>query len=157
MIRAKLKAIVEQAVAQAIGTGELKNLSVCPVPIVIEEPRLPEHGDLSCGIALKLASYAKTSPLRIAEVLARLLEVDAENVSRFEVAPPGFINFHLATGWLKETLSEVISAGSDFGKPNVGAVQLHQRRDIPVGRAGTLLQIRSQGRRHQRGFRTCRT
>ncbi|MBI4532622.1 MAG: arginine--tRNA ligase [Candidatus Melainabacteria bacterium] len=123
MIQAKLKAIVEQAIAKAIDAGELKHLSACPVPIVIEAPRLPEHGDLSCGVALRLACHAKTSPIKIAETIAQFLEVNSENVSRFEVASPGFINFHLGTGWLAEALCEVIKLGSAFGKLDLGAGQ----------------------------------
>ena len=120
MIKEKLRAALEEATQRAIQAGKLGALTSCPVPILIEKPRLAEHGDLSCGVALKLASTVKTSPIRIAETIAEHVDIGERFVSRFEVAAPGFINFHLGTAWLNEALSEIHRLADSFGKSQLG-------------------------------------
>ncbi len=123
-IKDKLKVIVEGALASACKDGKLGPLTEPPSLVAIEKPRLPEHGDLACGVALKLASHAKMSPLKIAEVLAGYLEAnggsDKQKISDFAVASPGFINFKLSTGWLEETLVAIHKAKNEYGKTDLG-------------------------------------
>src|SRR5580704_2890512 len=108
MIKEKLKGIIETAIGSASSEGKLGQMTECSVPVTIEKPRLPEHGDLACGTALKLAGAARTAPIKIAETVAQYIEqnpkANHEFISRLNAAAPGFINFHLGTGWLKETL-----------------------------------------------------
>lgn len=59
MIEQKLQQIVESAIDGAVKDGKLGTLTERSVPVVIERPRLPEHGDLACGVAMKLAGQAK--------------------------------------------------------------------------------------------------
>jgi arginyl-tRNA synthetase len=120
MIKQKLGELVEQALFKAIGSGKLGALESVDVPVVIERPRLPEHGDFACGSAMKLAGKAKMPPLKIAEAISAELTADAENVAKLEVAPPGFINFRLQQNLLAETLSAIHSQGDNFGRSNSG-------------------------------------
>lgn len=124
MIKEKIGQVVERAIKGAIKDGKLGAVSELTVPVVLERPRLPEHGDLACGIALKLAAQAKTSPLKLAEVIADYIakddEAGEENIARFNVAPPGFINFQLGTGWLRESISQVVKEKESFGRINLG-------------------------------------
>jgi len=123
MIKDKLRTVVEDAAQKAMGAGKLGALSSLPVPVLIEKPRLPEHGDLACGLALKLASAVRNSPIKIAEAIAGEIAVGEKKVARFEVAAPGFINFRLGTAWLEESLSEIVKLGPDFGRSNLGGGQ----------------------------------
>lgn len=124
MISERLAGLVERAIDRATKDGKLGPLKECPFPVVVERPRLPEHGDLAVGTALKLAGQAKMSPIKIAEIIAEYIEKDEEagkdNIERFTVAPPGFINFHLATGWMEAALCNIHSKGEDFGSLNIG-------------------------------------
>lgn len=124
MIRERLASLVEKAIDSASKDGKLGPLTGCPVPVTIERPRSPEHGDLAVGIALKLAGPAKMSPLKIAEAIAEYIEKDPEassaNIARLAVAPPGFINFHLGSGWLELALQEIHKEGENFGRLNIG-------------------------------------
>src|SRR5579885_432043 len=99
MIKERLKDMVARAFDQACKDGKMGALSDCPEPIVIERPKLAEHGDLACGVALKLARHAKSAPIKIAETLAGYIKTapEAKNGAfvKFEVANPGFINFEL--------------------------------------------------------------
>ncbi len=124
MISDRLASLVERAIDRASKDGKLGPLTGCPIPVVVERPRLPEHGDLAVGTALKLAGQAKMPPIKIAEVIAEYIEKEEEagkqNIDRLAVAPPGFINFHLATGWLEAALSEIHQKGENFGALNIG-------------------------------------
>jgi len=121
MIHNRLKEIVEKAIDSAIQDGKLGNLSPpakeLPVPLSIEKPRQPEHGDMACGVALKLASHCRMSPLKIAEAIADFIDkspqADNDRIRQFQVAAPGFINFHLGSKWLEETLQEIHQKGTD--------------------------------------------
>ncbi len=123
MIKEKLQSITQQAIAAAIKEGKLGSLTACPAAVVIETPRLPEHGDFACGVALKLASAVKTSPIRIAQTIADHIDAPAECIARFEVAAPGFINFHLGTGWLQDSIFHILQSGSNYGRSNRGQGQ----------------------------------
>ncbi len=124
MISERLAGLVERAIDRATKDGKLGPLKECPFPVVVERPRLPEHGDLAVGTALKLAGQAKMAPIKIAEVIAEYIEKDEEagkeNIERLSVAPPGFINFHLSTGWMEAALSNIHSKGEEFGSLNIG-------------------------------------
>ena len=124
MISERLAGLVERAIDRATKDGKLGPLTGCPIPVLVERPRLPEHGDLAVGTALKLAGQAKMSPIKIAEIIADYLEKDEEagkhNIERLTVAPPGFINFHLSTGWLEAALSNIHVQGEQFGALNIG-------------------------------------
>lgn len=120
MIKQKLGELVEQALYKAIGSGKLGALESVDVPVIIERPRLPEHGDFACGSAMKLAGKAKMPPLKIAQAISAELTADAENVAKLEVAPPGFINFRLQQNLLAETLNAIHRQGDNFGRSNWG-------------------------------------
>ncbi|MBX9668797.1 MAG: arginine--tRNA ligase [Candidatus Obscuribacterales bacterium] len=124
MIKERLKNIVEKAFVQASRDGKMGGLSECPEPIIIERPKLPEHGDLACGVALKLARHAKSSPVAIANTLAEYIKTlpEAQNgcISNFEVANPGFINFRLGKSWLADVIHEVHAQKSNYGRELVG-------------------------------------
>jgi len=102
-------------------------MTECSVPVTIEKPRLPEHGDLACGTALKLAGAARTAPIKIAETVAQYIEqnpkANHEFISHLNAAAPGFINFHLGTGWLKETLMHIVQQGDNYGRVDLGQGQ----------------------------------
>jgi arginyl-tRNA synthetase len=124
MIKERLRDLVAKAFNEACADGKMGPLTECPEPIIIEQPKLPEHGDLACGVALKLARHAKSSPAQIANTLAEYIRKspEAENgcISSFEVANPGFINFKLGKTWLTEAIQEIHKKKADFGQENVG-------------------------------------
>lgn len=124
MIKEKLAEILARAFENAAAEGKLGELKECPVPIQIERPKLAEHGDLACGVAMKLAGPLKSAPIKIAQTLADYVGKDKEangnHIASFSVAPPGFINFKLGTGWLSESISRIVSEGKDYGRAKLG-------------------------------------
>ncbi len=125
MIRDKLRGIVEKAFQDAAASGKLGPLTdQCPEPIIIETPKLLEHGDLACGLALKLARHARSSPLNIANVLEEYIKATPEAqdgcLSSTEVAAPGFINFRLGKTWLCEALTTILKEKENYGRDSIG-------------------------------------
>lgn len=145
MIKNRLEKLIESAFQKASSDGAFVAFDNCPEPIVIEIPKLEEHGDLACGVALKLARHLKTAPLKIAETLSEYIEKEAcSNGSRpftQEVKNPGFINFRLGKEWLCQSLSEIHQENENFGKPekidikkiNVEYVSANPTGDLHIG------------------------
>ena len=118
-VRTRVRALVEDALAHAIGVGALPGLEPGQaLAVEVERPANPDHGDLATNLALKLARPMRRSPLQIAEVLATSLRSHAEGsaVADVQVAAPGFLNLRLSAAWLEAMLDEATAAARDFGK-----------------------------------------
>jgi arginyl-tRNA synthetase len=88
--------------------------------IVVEPPREAGHGDLATNAAMALAKDARRKPRELAEEIAAELAKRPE-VTKAEVAGPGFINLTLDPAVWREALQGAIRAGADYGRSNVGA------------------------------------
>ncbi len=124
MIKELLRNLVEQAFEKARFDNRMGELKECPEPVVIEQPKLPEHGDFSCGIAMKLARHVKQSPFQVATILADYIngtpEAQNGSIHKVEVANPGFINFRLGQTWLTDVLQAILTQKDNFGRESVG-------------------------------------
>jgi arginyl-tRNA synthetase len=88
-----------------------------------EVPRQAEHGDYATNAPMVLARAAKRAPRQIADLVVKNFPPMPE-VERLEVAGPGFINVFLAPSWCAAALSEILAAGSEYGR---GESQTGQR------------------------------
>jgi arginyl-tRNA synthetase len=84
------------------------------VPVALERPTDPAHGDYATNVALRLAGRLKRPPKEVAAELAERVTGLAD-VERADVAGPGFLNLFLADEWFVRTLGEVSTAGGAFG------------------------------------------
>jgi arginyl-tRNA synthetase len=100
--------------ARAVEKLETQLGEVAGLPVVLERPSNPEHGDFATNAALQLAPDRKRPPREIAEELAAQAS-GLELVERAEVAGPGFVNIWLAPAWYSEALAEILEAGEGFG------------------------------------------
>ena len=93
--------------------------------IELEKPAREEHGDLATNTAMRLASVLKNNPRAIAEDLAGQLNeaLDPTRVKAVEVAGPGFINFRFASDHVLDSLAEMLEAGDDYGRTDLGEGQ----------------------------------
>ncbi|MDA0683975.1 MAG: arginine--tRNA ligase [Bacteroidetes bacterium] len=88
-----------------------------------EQPANPDHGDLSCNAALKLARHFRKAPRQIAEEISTQLiglPLDSSRISAVEVAGPGFLNFRFSTAHLNEALATILAAGDSWGRSEDG-------------------------------------
>lgn len=111
-----LKQVVSDALATVAGSSE--NLP----DVLIEKPRIPEHGDAATNVALAAAKALGKPPRQIAEALIAAMKVDAGAIAAIEIAGPGFINFRFAPGWTHRELGRILENPSSFGKSatNIG-------------------------------------
>ena len=86
--------------------------------IEISKPALPENGDYSSNIAMKLAKVLKKNPLEIANNIAS--KISDENVIKIEVKAPGFINFFVSKDYLFANLNKVLEEKERYGSSNIG-------------------------------------
>ncbi len=87
--------------------------------VVVEPPRDPAHGDLATNAALVLAKPLGAKPRDLATRLALALECDPD-IEAVEVAGPGFINLRLRPAVWRQTLCDILQAGTDFGRSQIG-------------------------------------
>ena len=108
--QAQLTAQIRRAISQALGieyAGE----------IPLERPKNRDHGDYASSIALQLSKSAGQPPREIALALQKVLEIEP-NLSKVEIAGPGFINFTLNRASQAELVRTINGAGRDYGKSN---------------------------------------
>ena len=101
--------LVEMQVDGSLSAAEL------PTEIVVERPKNREHGDWATNVAMQLAGKFDLTPRAFAELLAPRIEA-LEEVSKVDIAGPGFINITLnlaSAGMLAKT---IVEAGSSYGK-----------------------------------------
>jgi arginyl-tRNA synthetase len=90
--------------------------------IVVEPPRDAAHGDLATNVAMALAKDAGLKPRELAERLAAELGKRPE-ITKVEVAGPGFINMTLEPSVWRQALHDAILAGPDYGRSDIGRAE----------------------------------
>ena len=119
-IRARVRAAVEQAWADAVATGRLPAVEVgAAAPAVeIERPANPAHGDFATNLAMKLARPLRRSPMEIAEALAASLQEGptASLIASVDVARPGFLNLRVTDAALAGVVSGILAAPAAWGR-----------------------------------------
>ncbi|MET0671353.1 MAG: arginine--tRNA ligase [Xanthobacteraceae bacterium] len=87
--------------------------------IVVEPPREAGHGDLATNAAMVLAKDAGLKPRDLAEKIAAELEKRPE-ITKTEIAGPGFINLTLDPAVWRDALATAIKARVDYGRGEGG-------------------------------------
>lgn len=113
--------VVETALAELVAAGRLPE-GFDTAKVTVEPPRDPSHGDLSTNAAMVLAKPAGLKPRELAEALAERLR-GAGSFAAIEVAGPGFINMRLADDFWRARVAEILRAGLDYGRSDLGAGQ----------------------------------
>ena len=117
-LKQKLTREIDIAIRKAQAEGTLPQVPV--PPIVLEHPQRSEHGDIATSLPLKCARAMAKKPVDIAAEITRNIAQMPE-ISRAEVALPGFINFTISPRWLASQVDLIISKPAactqiDFGK-----------------------------------------
>jgi arginyl-tRNA synthetase len=86
------------------------------VPVTLERPRNPDHGDFATNLAMALAKRLGRPPRDIATDILAAFDGAAAGVAATEVAGPGFINFRLASGRLQARVTDIIAADHSYGR-----------------------------------------
>jgi arginyl-tRNA synthetase len=87
-----------------------------PAHARVERSKRADQGDYSTNIAMLLAPILRAAPREIAQRVGEALsEVLGDDLVRFEVAGPGFVNLFLSDGWHRRSLRAALDAGEGFG------------------------------------------
>ncbi len=132
----RLKQHICNALQICYERGTLKSSQVPEVEL--EVPARAEHGDFSTNLAMVLARAEKMAPRKVAEALVAVLEEGAAEWGRVEIAGPGFINFHLTSGYWFGILDEVMRRGADYGRSNFGKGKKVQVEFVSANPTGPL-------------------
>jgi arginyl-tRNA synthetase len=141
-IDTQLAVDVQTAVGAAQSSGALPPFDMPEV--LIEKPRDATHGDYATPVALRLARAARMAPLKIAEAIVAHLP-PADYLAGATVAAPGFINFRLATPFLQAQVAEILAAGMEFGRINLGEGQKAQVECVSANPTGPIHIGRTRG------------
>ncbi|MDQ2065517.1 arginine--tRNA ligase [Xinfangfangia sp. CPCC 101601] len=87
--------------------------------VAVEPPRDASHGDMATNAAMVLAKPAGKNPREIADALAVKLLEDPR-IQAADVAGPGFLNLRLAPALWQDVIRQVLSAGLDYGRSDLG-------------------------------------
>ncbi|MDT7833971.1 arginine--tRNA ligase [Aquabacterium sp. OR-4] len=90
-----------------------------PFTPAFESPKQAAHGDFAITAAMQLAKAAKRNPRELATALVEALNAQPavqQWVEALEIAGPGFINLRLKAAAKQAIVSEVLAAGTGFGR-----------------------------------------
>ena len=107
-VRSHLSALFEEAIRKVAPAALAPG-------IVLEKPRLAEHGDYACNVALQLAKQLKRAPREIADRLVAALP-ESPHLERAEVAGAGFINLFLKRSFKQQIVNRILQAGNGYGR-----------------------------------------
>ena len=112
--------------------------------VSVDPPRDVGRGDLSTNAAMVLARDAKQDPRRLGEMLAERL-MGHEEVRTVEVAGPGFVNWTLAESFWHSALAELLRAGLDYGRTELGKGELVNVEYVSANPTGPLTIAHARG------------
>ncbi len=95
------------------------------------------HGDFACNVALQLAKQANIPPRKLAEMLLASLPEDA-NVTKIEIAGPGFLNFYIQETLHGAVLEAIMQQQDQYGLSNTYAGQKVQIEFVSANPTGPL-------------------
>ncbi|MEQ1686937.1 MAG: arginine--tRNA ligase, partial [Sphingopyxis sp.] len=114
--------IIADQLSAALDTLEAEGVLPAGLPrtaITLEPPRDASHGDMATNAAMVLAKGAGMAPRALAEVITAKLAAH-DNVTRVDIAGPGFINLTLGDDMWRSELALITRLAGDYGRSNSG-------------------------------------
>lgn len=114
----ELHTLIVDALGKAVSEGEI---SAEPIPAFnIEVPANRDNGDYSSNIAFVCAKVFRCAPRKIADLVAKYIELDGTYFDSSTVAGAGFVNFTLSKDFYADILLDVKALGKDYGRSDYG-------------------------------------
>ncbi len=128
--------IIEEIKEAAIKSGVVEAEQI--PSFVLEVPKDKTHGDYATNIAMQLTKIARKPPRQIAEAILENLDQAKANISKVEIAGPGFINLYMNNSYLTDVIPQVIAAGDAYGRTNFGQKMKIQVEFVSANPTGSL-------------------
>ncbi len=120
MLLAQKNQLVQSITSALNALGKERGLSAGEFPIPhLERPKVSDHGDIACNIALQIAKAWKTNPRELAQAILNQLNTQADYqqlITSAEIAGPGFINFRLSQNAKASVVQIILRDRSLFGQ-----------------------------------------
>lgn len=114
----QLSAAIVGALTTLVEAGSIVLPDGLPAEVVVERPKVKEHGDYATNIALRLAKAAGMNPREFAQLLADRL-ASADGIASAEIAGPGFLNIRVDAGAQGALAPQIVAAGTAYGRGDV--------------------------------------
>ncbi len=105
--------------------------------IVLDRPKLAQHGDFACNIALLLAKELRGNPRAIAQQLIAAIPA-SPYLEKTELAGAGFINLFLTQSYKQQVVVRVLEVGDRYGSNNYGQNKKLQVEFVSANPTGPL-------------------
>jgi arginyl-tRNA synthetase len=105
--------------------------------IELEKPKQASHGDFACNVAMQLAKTLKRNPREVAQSILASLPA-SELVEKTEIAGPGFINVFLKPAAWQNVATQILSAGEQYGRGEIGQGEKIQIEFVSANPTGPL-------------------
>ena len=113
-----LHTLVVEALGKAIAAGELPAAAM--PSFIVEIPQDRANGDYSTNAAFVGAKVFRMAPVKIAQAIAKYMDLSDSYFSECTVAGAGFINFRLSDRYYADILLDVLSKGEAYGRSDYG-------------------------------------
>ena len=113
-----LHTLVVEALGKAIAAGELPAAAM--PSFIVEIPQDRANGDYSTNAAFVGAKVFRMAPVKIAQAIAKYIDLSDSYFSECTVAGAGFINFRLSDRYYADILLDVLSKGEAYGRSDYG-------------------------------------
>ncbi len=135
----KIKKLLSQLVSNSIIESQVskKLPNIDNFDVIIDRPKIAEHGDFSTNLPLILAKICKMSPQKISEIIIENI-CSHKAINHVTFANPGFINFFINNDYFYDELKKIQSQGLDYFKNNYGRKQKLQLEFVSVNPTGPL-------------------
>lgn len=132
-----LKTAIQSAIQSAF------SLDVPADDIIIEAPKIKEHGDYATTVAMRLVKLIKGNPRALAQSVIDHLDFAQAGILSADIAGPGFINFKMDPAFLTRQITVILKADHDYGQTaldhprsiNVEYVSANPTGDLHPGHA----------------------
>ena len=118
----QLSSTIVDALTALTESGAITLPDGVPAQVLVERPKVKDHGDYATNIALQLGKKAGKNPREFAQLLADQLAT-AEGVASAEIAGPGFLNIRVAAGAQGALAPQIVAAGTSYGTSDLYAGQ----------------------------------
>jgi len=99
--------MIKEEIKKKLKTALKKiNIEVDKKLIDLQPPKISSFGDYSTSISLRLAKTLKKNPMEIGGQIKQFFKKN-EIIEKFDISPPGFINFWLSKKFLLSNLEQI--------------------------------------------------
>lgn len=114
----QLHTLIIDALGRAVAEGELPEEAI--PSFNIEIPANRDNGDYSTNLAFVCAKAFRCAPRKIADAVAKYIDLNGTYFSDCSVAGAGFINFTLAGEFYADVLLDIKNSGANYGRSDYG-------------------------------------